>query len=105
MRHKSEVIKRKMSSENTSKDESSHEENEIIQIDSDSDSGEEGYSLSKEDLRDDDGSLSALLDEFRDLQEGKYVVKVEAAGFKTYESAAGKFSTPVNKNIVVSLDK
>ncbi len=42
---------------------------------------------------------------FRDLQAGKYVVKVEAAGYKTFESAADKFSAPANKNIIVSLDK
>ncbi len=42
---------------------------------------------------------------FRDLQEGKYVVKVEAAGYKPYESPADKFSTPANKNIIVTLDK
>lgn len=42
---------------------------------------------------------------FRDLQAGKYVVKVEAAGYKTFESAADKFSTPANKNIIVTLNK
>ena len=58
-----------MQGEKTSKRESSHDWNEIIELDSDSDNGEEEYSLSREDLRDDDGALSALLDEFRDMQD------------------------------------
>jgi parvulin-like peptidyl-prolyl isomerase len=42
---------------------------------------------------------------FRDLGEGKYVVKVEAPNYATYESPADKFSAPANKNIVVFLNK
>lgn len=42
---------------------------------------------------------------FRNLEAGTYGIKVEAEGFRTFESAPDKFSTPRNKTISVYLNK
>jgi hypothetical protein len=51
------------------------------------------------------GTESGPVFVFKKLDAGDYGVKVEAAGFKTFQTTSDKFVTPKNKNISVYLNK